>query len=267
MYPTLFHIYGPFQISSFGLMIAVGILVFIYLTLNDSKLMNYICRENFLNLVVETAIAAIIGARILHVLSELHNYRNVYEIFRIWEGGMTVLGAMISGITYLLWYFHKKKIPLFPILDIGISYVPIIHSISRIGCFLSGCCFGTTTNILWAISYSNPEVAAPLNISIHPTQIYSSIIFFLIFLILRYASKSLTKSGQITFLYFILASTERIIIDFFRGDRSFIISNTFWATKFLSFHQIIALLIIIFSCTGFLFSEYLSKKRIKHESI
>ncbi len=261
MYPTVCNIYGKFQISSFSCAIAIGILVFIWLATRDKKLIKLISKDDFVNLTIETAIFAIIGGRLLEVIIDYKNYHSFYDVISIWQGGATVLGNIIVAILYGAWYLKRRSIPIIPVLDRAAIYVPIIHAFGRIGCFLVGCCFGTPTNLPWAIIYKNPEIIAPIHTAIHPTQIYSALTFFGIFLFMKFvASKFFTKTGQLLLCYIVLSCTERIIIDFFRGDRINI--------QVLSSHQWISILVIIISILVFAISKlFRIQKTEKYESI
>src|SRR5205085_8140431 len=88
------------------------------------------------------------------------------------------------------------------------------------------------------IIYTHKDTIAPYNSALHPTQLYSSLLLFLIFLCMYFIIQRKARySGQLFLTYFMLASAERFIVDFWRADR--IIVNNY----FLSFHQIVALCI------------------------
>jgi phosphatidylglycerol---prolipoprotein diacylglyceryl transferase len=125
------------------------------------------------------------------------------------------------------------------------QYVALLHAFGRIGCFCAGCCGGTITHSALSIVYTDYQSRAPLNMPVHPTQLYSSAIFFCVFIILRWiAPRYLKKPGQITLLYLMLASSERFFLDFIRSDRIMV--------GILSFHQWLALAIIIIALTGYM---------------
>lgn len=262
MYPKLLHIYGPFEINSYGLAIAIGLGVFMHFTLKHPLRALLISKEDFINIVVESAIMGIIAGRVLHVISEPHLYKNMIDIISIWNGGLSVLGATFGVIGYAGWFLKKKNIDILLALDIAALYIPLLHCIARIGCFLAGCCYGCPTQLPWAITYTNPEIAAPLYIKLHPTQLYSSAIFLCIFLFIQFiAKKQYAKRGQITMIYLMLLGFERFFVDFFRGDR--IVSGyNYW----LSFHQWIAMILFFSALSGFIII-YARKKLPKSHHI
>ena len=191
MYPNICQIYGPLYLNNYGLAIFIGILVFIKLASKNKRMAKLTSKENFINIVVYGTLVGVIGGRLLDVLNNYKNY-TLYEALAFWEPGYSVLGSIISITIFLCWYLKKKNIPVLPFLDLVAIYAPLLQSISRIGCFLAGCCFGARTNLPWAVIYTHPDVAthaAYMFTPIHPTQLYSSGLLFLIFLIMLYLSK------------------------------------------------------------------------------
>lgn len=219
---------GPLSLNSYNMPILIGILLFFYLTLANKELSSYISRQDFADLVTTTAIVGIICARILYIITEQPDM-SFTGWLKLWEGGLSVLGAVVSSVLYVMAFCLYKNINVIKVLDISLVYVPIIHAFGRIGCFLTGCCFGTYTNLFNFAGLDR-----------HPSQLYSSAIFLIIFLGLNYFCKSVKMNGFIIFSYLILASAERIMVDFFRADRTYI-----WGIELFSANQIIAIGIIL----------------------
>jgi phosphatidylglycerol:prolipoprotein diacylglycerol transferase len=262
MYPTILHIYGPFELNSYGLTIAISVGLFLYLTVNHPTRQKYVSQEEYINSVVMAGFVGVAGGRFLHILSEWHTYATIGQMLSVWNGGLSVLGTIISILAYATYKLNRNNIPLLPMLDLVTLYAPLVHAISRIGCFLTGCCYGCPTDKFWGITYTNPDVIAPLYSKIHPTQLYSSAIFFVIFICLyRMTSKKNSKPGYVTAAYIMLQSTERLLVDFFRGDR--ILAHTH---SWLSFHQWLALGMFIAALFGFVFISFVTYKRKSQES-
>lgn len=277
MYPQAIPLFGPFIINSYNGAIMLGIIAFLYAALRNPARKNIISSTDFVSLSAETAIAAIVGARLLHVLSDWHSYHSLLDIVAIWNGGLSVLGGLFGALAYSYYFLRSRGLPLLPVYSLAAIYAPLVHAIARIGCFLIGCCYGAPTNISWAVTYTNPLAHAPLNLSIHPTQLYSSLLYFILFLILRYyiaphtrlfgtpssSSQKLGKNNmpfeydETTLIagYLMGMSLERFIVDFFRGDR---IMNASGALSFLSFHQWAALAIFSSSLLGLIIWKFLS---------
>jgi phosphatidylglycerol:prolipoprotein diacylglycerol transferase len=92
----------------------------------------------------------------------------------------------------------------------------------RIGCVLIGCCYGTPTDLPWAVIYTNPASRAPLNIPIHPTQLYHltwNVLMFVTALILKSKLRRPGLTAQIVLIVYFLGD---FIIRLFRGDDTII---------------------------------------------
>lgn len=242
LYPKILHLYGSFYINSFGLCLAFALVVFIYFISKDSSLRKMLSLDGVINLTIYTAVVGVISGRILYVLTEFPKYDNVWDLVNIANGGASVLGAIIGAVTYLAIFAYKNNLPILELLDLGGIYVPVIHAISRVGCFLAGCCYGCESNLPWAITYTNPETVAPLYVAIHPTQLYSAGIFFLIFAFMYFNFSQIKPkiAGLVFSIYLILSSAERLFVDFIRGDRTFLL-NKYEIFRILSIHQVVAL--------------------------
>lgn len=249
MFPRIMHIYGPLSINSYGLMIAIGFLLFIYLTYKHPKRSRLISSDVFFNMMFVGLIAGIVGGRLFFVFSEWETFSdNWLEVFYPWIGGFGVLGSIIGILLVVSLYLKWNKVKILPVLDLAAIYVPLMQSIARIGCFLAGCCYGNVASPkFWgAITFTNPQGLAPLNIPLHPTQIYSSLASILIFLIVYFKAKYFSfKKGQILFTYLFLESLARFTVDFWRGDR-----DMMWSM--FSYSQFVAVGIFFVAVVGFL---------------
>lgn len=224
MSSELIHIYGPLSIQSYGLMILAGVIVFLWQALKDPLRKRYITKEQFLDLLTQGILWGIIGGRGLHVLTDMQSYTNVMDIFKIWEGGFSILGTVITLALWTPWYLYKHKIPILPVLDLVATYAPLLQAISRVGCYLAGCCYGMNTSASWALLCHGR----------HPTQLYSAGLLLGIFILLRFICK-FKKQGQYISMYLLCVGAERFVVDFWRGDR---ILNP---GDFISFYQWVAL--------------------------
>lgn len=264
MYPKLIHIYGPLELNSYNVSIILGLALFFFATFRHRTLENFISKTDFFSLCIESAIAGIIGARLLHVVSDWQAYHSLFDMISLWDGGLSILGALAGVFLYSLWTLHRKKLPIFAVYDIGALYIPLAQAMGRIGCFLVGCCYGCQTSVVWGITYTHPQVLAPLNVSLHPTQLYSSLIFFGIFIVLYFfVAKRVTRSGELSMAYLMAMSFERWFVDFFRGDR--IMLSFPHPFSLFSFHQWVALL--VFVCAGTVLLYLRSSGQRTHDAV
>jgi phosphatidylglycerol:prolipoprotein diacylglycerol transferase len=164
-------------------------------------------------------LSAIVGARGLYVLINFETFsNNPLEIFKIWNGGLVFFGGFIAAVGACLILLKLKKLPIAKTADIIAPGIALGHSIGRLGCLFAGCCYGRECDLPFAIKFTNPDGLAPLNVYLHPTQIYMVISNFLLFLILMGLQKRKKFHGMVFLVYIMLYSAFRSGIEFFRGD-------------------------------------------------
>lgn len=242
---TICHIWGPFFIYSYGVMIAFGCIATYYLILKDPRRATLISENDLAEIFSLSIIVGILGGRLLHLCTSYDELTTFVQICSIHEGGFSILGAVIALLIFIPCYMKAKHIPILPALDVAGIYTPFLQAIARLGCFFAGCCFGAPSNLPWAIRYTHEDTLAPLYCWLHPTQLYSSLSFFAIFLFLyTWAQHHMTRPGQLISLSILLSSFSRFIIDFWRNDREFVVATNNVLLTF-SIHQWIALCLMV----------------------
>jgi phosphatidylglycerol:prolipoprotein diacylglycerol transferase len=184
--------------------------------------------------------AAILGAKALLVIVEWRRYmaspKSLMEVLR--SGGV-FYGGLIAATAVGIWYMKKHRLPAWKIADMGAPSIALGEAIGRWGCFAAGCCYGKPTDGPLGVRFTDPfahdAVGTPLNVPLHPTQIYLSINAFLIFLILQWAYRRRTFDGEVFWLYVLLYAITRGLIENFRGDsvRGFLIPGVLSTSQFI----------------------------------
>ncbi|MDP2324675.1 MAG: prolipoprotein diacylglyceryl transferase, partial [Gammaproteobacteria bacterium] len=154
-----------------------------------------------------------------------------YRVFFIWEGGMVYYGGLIGGFLGGVAYVKYMRVPILPMGDIGMPFLPLGHSIARLGCYLNGCCWGQVTGGPTGVVFPRRSLAykqqltdglisrgADAPLPVHPTQLYEAFGLFAIFLIMRYAYKHKKFDGSVMLLYPLLYGILRFSVEAFRGD-------------------------------------------------
>lgn len=236
MYPEILHLYGPFSIHSYGLMIALGVIVFVWCANRHPLRKKYMSSDALMDLVIMGTGAAVVGGRLLYVITQWHTFDHWYEIFNVWQGGLSLLGSVLACGIFAPTYLWYKSIPVLPCLDLIGIHAPLLQGISRIGCFLAGCCYGKATDLTC--------------LPIHPTQLYSACILIMIFFFLRWVFKTQSvHQGQLFALYLMMSNAERFCVDFLRGDQEFYAHTLL---SLISIHQWIALTFFSIGLVGFI---------------
>ena len=173
-------------------------------------------KEKFDDFITYLIIGIIIGGRLGYVLFYNYNYysNNLFDIFKIWQGGMSFHGGLIGVIIISIWFAKKNNQNAFSYLDIVSVVAPIGIFFGRIANFINSELYGIETNLPWAVKFIRVD-----NLFRHPSQLYEALFEGLIlFLILIYfRNKGFLKiPGLISGLFLIFYSFFRFVLEFFR---------------------------------------------------
>ncbi len=117
--PVDFHI-GPLQVHTYGIGLALTFwFAFTYFERRLKK--NGYRTEWFVGVFLWIILAAVVGARALHVLSNLHYYtNNPGEVLAIWHGGLSSFGGLLFAVPTGLILTRKRcpELPLGRALDL-----------------------------------------------------------------------------------------------------------------------------------------------------
>ncbi|MGB9677476.1 MAG: prolipoprotein diacylglyceryl transferase [Candidatus Ratteibacteria bacterium] len=212
MHPVFIKI-GNFVIYWYGVLVAVGVFISIALFEKECRKEGY--DEKFISQIIFwTIFSGIIGARLLHVFVNIYYYiLHPLEIIKIRNGGLAVEGAVLSSLIFIILFSKFKNFPPIKVLDTISIYVPLGQAIGRLGCFLNGCCYGKETNFLLGVKFPFLER------KVHPTQLYYSFLYIILFFLLKKLSKKVKKGDGFLFSSYLMAfSLIRYFVDFLRGD-------------------------------------------------
>ncbi len=213
MRPVLFCIKG-IPIYSYGTTLALAFIVGFFFTLKEGKRYK-LSIDAVLDLTIVVSIGALIGARIGYLFLEIGT-RNIslWTFFNTREGGLSFHGGLIGGFLGGILFCRLYKRSLWEIADLVTPCIPLGYSIVRIGCLLNGCCYGYPSKAPWAFACSSVD-----NLHRHPTQLYSFVLSFLLFLIIWKVRNSRPFDGYLFLLYIGLYSITRFFVEFFRESQ------------------------------------------------
>ncbi|MBI4779002.1 prolipoprotein diacylglyceryl transferase [Candidatus Falkowbacteria bacterium] len=256
---------GPINLYWYGFFILLATLAALTVCLYLAKLYN-IKTDIIIDLAFWLIISGLIGARLYAVLLELPYFlANPLDIFKIWQGGLAIHGAIIGGLI-ALWLFNKKYQQNFwQLAAIVATTLPLAQAIGRWGNYFNQELFGYPTNLPWGIPID--QFHRPLAYFdaqyFHPAFLYESLGNLAIFLILISLQTRLIKKQRLfqpnyqlcVISYAFLYSLLRFSTEFIRIDATQIAFG-------LRFPQLISLLIILF-CLGFFAHKIWRKIRKK----
>ena len=221
MHPVLVKI-GPLTVHTYGFMMAVAVgmaLWFIYVQAKKAGL----DAPALLDAAFYTIIFSLLGAKLILFLGNISYYlSSPKELLSLAKSGGVFQGGLTFGVIFALWYFRRKKIPTWKTADLVGPALAMGHGFGRIGCFSAGCCYGIECVEPWSVvfknKYAHDLTGIPLNVHLHPVQLYEAALNFLNFAVLFIILKKKRFDGQVFSFYIINYSIIRFITEYFRGD-------------------------------------------------
>src|SRR5687768_9786010 len=209
MYPVLFRI-GDFEVTTFGVLVAIAALVGIQLFGRELK------RSGLPGDAADAGLAGVIGgligAKVTWTLEFLGTQPAADLLFS--RGGLSWFGGLIGGVSTGLWILRRRRVPIVRALAAATPALAVGHAIGRVGCFLVGDDYGRPSNLPWAVAF--PEGLPPTTVPVHPTQIYEAIALLAIATALMRWRRSGAPDIEVLGRYFVLAGSTRFAIEFVR---------------------------------------------------
>ena len=253
--------FGPIHVYWYGFFIVFGALAAIAVALKISSYYS-LKKEAIIDLAFWLVLGGIIGARVYHVLLELPYYLEYpLDIFKVWQGGLAIHGAIIAGLL-VIWVFARKRGFDFWLLSTIIAPgLALAQAIGRWGNYFNQELFGKPTDLPWSIPINILNRPAEYIFSefFHPAFLYESLGNIFIFISLISFHIWIIKKQKIKKIYCLLSivyyllfySILRFFLEFIRTDLTPIIFG-------LRFPQLISLIIILASITVLAYSPKLS---------
>jgi phosphatidylglycerol:prolipoprotein diacylglycerol transferase len=230
MYPRLLELalpdwapIGAITIYSYGVLLAAAYLGGLKLAMVRARA-RQLDQTRVLDLGIYIIISALVGAKLLLLVTDFQTYaQNPRELLSLARSGGVFYGGLIVAVGVALWYIRRIGLPLWTTCDVFAPGIALGHVIGRMGCLFAGCCYGKPTSLPWAITFTDPfaatNVGTPLNVPLHPTQVYEAGAEALILVtLLATESRGRRFPGRTFWLYILLYAVSRFAIEFFRGD-------------------------------------------------
>ncbi len=256
--PVAINING-WNIYWYGIVFAIAFLLGLMLVLKESRRFKY-NPDFIINMIFGATISGFVGARLVFALLNWSYYsNNIIQIFNIWQGGLSLHGAILGGLLFIAIYSKIKKINVWQILDIFSPAILLGTIIGRWGNFFNQELFGYPSKsfLKMYISPLNRPYSFRGHAYFHPVFLYESLLCLvaLIVLLIIRRRKSI-RTGEVFLAYIALYSSIRFFIEFIRIEPKIFLS--------LTLAQIVSLLIFIASL-GIIFIKRKAKslKKVK----
>ena len=212
--PIAFQIMS-FEIRWYSLAYILGIVVG-WILCKKIFIKNSDISEKFDDYITYLIIGIILGGRVGYILFYNFSYYldNIFDIFKIWQGGMSFHGGLLGVIASSYIFANKNNQNPFFYLDQVSLVAPIGIFFGRLANFINSELYGTATDMPWSVIFVKVD-----NLSRHPSQLYEAILEgIILFLILIYFMNKgyLKKPGLISGLFLIFYSLFRFLVEFFR---------------------------------------------------
>ena len=217
MHPTLIQI-GPLPLHAYGFMLALSFFVGILLAARRAPR-----RGVSPDVVFDTSLvivfAAILGARALYVLFHRDEMRSLLDVVALWSGGLTMYGGVLAAMGASWLYLRRRRVRYLAMADVVAPSLGLGLGLTRIGCFLNGCCYGRPTTLPFGVHFPADSYVTRVfgDAALHPAQLYSSLTGFAILAILLLYDRKSRPEGHVFGLFLVLDSIGRFILDFYRS--------------------------------------------------
>ncbi|XXY45418.1 prolipoprotein diacylglyceryl transferase family protein [Sorangium sp. So ce269] len=237
---------GPLPIYSYGVMLGLSLVVGWYLTLGLAE-RDGLPKETMANCYVVTALAAVLGSRVLYILTNLGEFDSLGAMFDIRRGGLVAYGGFLGGFLGSYLFLRSHRIPLLPWADVAVPSLASGLMITRVGCYLFGCDFGRPlgetapawlkklgTFPHWAEGTLDHGSGSPAwvqhvkergldptshaSLAVHPTQIYESLVGAGLLVLLLLARRRQKFRGEIFLLFTFSYGVCRYLLELLRDD-------------------------------------------------
>ncbi len=219
--PALFKI-GFIQIRYYSLLFACAFLIgykLVYKMFEEEYKPLADVESLFLTMFLSTVVGARLGHVIFYKPQWFGSPEGWWQIVKIWEGGLASHGAAIGIMTGLYIYSIKrnKEQPYLWVSDRVAPPIALAGCMIRLGNFFNSEIVGQPTDVPWAITFARLD-----NIPRHPTQLYESLAYLVISVILYtiyLRRKEKSHIGLLTGWFFTLIFGFRFCIEFLKKNQ------------------------------------------------
>lgn len=221
MRPFIFEI-GSVSVPAFFFMIAVGTLAATFFAAHMAK------REKanpvvLLDFGIIAVIASVVGSRLFHIVVEnpAYYWEKPIRVFYFWQGGFVSLGAFIGTAIAWIIYARWRKLDIWRYMDLAATGVSLIIFFVRLGCLMTGCCYGKPTDFFIHLIFTDKASTAGyyhFGEKLHATQPYFMLNALIMWVVILFTYKYRKFYGQVLATFMMYYGVSRFSIEFLRGD-------------------------------------------------
>ena len=236
---------GPIGVSPHGVGIAFGCFVGAWLMARRCRALG-IDENHAWNTAAWGVVGAIFGARIAYVVGHVSSFSGPVEWLEIWHGGISLIGGLLGGTLLAALYFRRHQLDFWEFADLAAPSLALGVALGRSGDLVIGDHLGKPTHFFLGWVYKGGTLISPPpcltpsgahvyptasgcilpGIEVHQTALYDSLWCFVIFGVLYWLSRRPVKRGLLFLVWAGMYTTGRIVTDFLRVDKRWILGLT-----------------------------------------
>lgn len=213
MRPVIFA-WGPVTVYSYGLMMAIGFLVFLAYVRRAART-GGIDPETITNTAFAALVGGIVGARALFVILDWSYFAaHPVEILFLNRGGLVWYGGFAGGLAAAFLHAKHRGLNTARVVDIFTPPLALAQAFGRVGCFLNGCCYGFE---------AKPPVGVCLADGMgcrFPVQLLNAGLLVVLFVMLHLCLRRASRPGGLLWIYGLGYGMIRFGTEFLRGDQT-----------------------------------------------
>lgn len=228
---------GGLAVSPHGIFTAAGFMAGAWFFLRHTRRLG-VRDATIISVLTRAAVGAIVGARLAFIANNLGSFASPIEWFKIWEGGISLLGGLFGAMLVAWWCARRARLDFLGLLDIAVPWLPLGIAIGRIGDIVIADHLGRSTTMPWGFRCpAEPDVGqnvgspcAPDRL-VHLTAAYDLLAALGIFgLMMALRGRVGVRKGQPALLLVVLYGANRFLLDFLRDDlRRWGLTGSQWA--------------------------------------
>ncbi len=176
--------------------------------------------ETIYNIALFCFFGGVFGGRAFYCIQNSGRFPSLWDLVKIWEGGLTFYGGVILATLAVVVYLKVTRRSVLYWLDVIAPSLALGLAFGRVGCFLNGCCYGDVCRHGWCMVW--PERSIPWqtfgDVPLYPTQIYSSVNALLLALVLHVMFQYRRRNGQVILGFAVLYGIGRFLLEILRAD-------------------------------------------------
>jgi phosphatidylglycerol:prolipoprotein diacylglycerol transferase len=176
-----------------------------------------------------------------------HPPRDCLAVVKVWRGGLAYYGGFVFASAFGLYYARKHRLGMWRMADLAAPWIALGLALTRMGCFLNGCCYGKVTDVAWAVRFPRGSAvqeaqekagliaagAPPL--PVHPTQLYLAALNLLTFFLLYFVFRGRKRfHGELFAWLLICKGVFRSFVEIWRDDERGVLFGWLSTSQLLS---------------------------------